>query len=395
MPLILQLALTLAVVLVALAPGPASAERWRVQPRVNLETGYDDNIRLSVDDAKSSFLATLDARLNASRSTENSNLGVYARIGGTSFLDEPDLDNTRGEAVLDFGYRLERHRFGLGAGVDSRSTLYSEVATTGLVQVNRQRNSWNLNGDWSYRLGERSSINLDADYLDVSYDVPQDRIEREFTDYHLATIDLSGTFGVTERLGLVGRVNYGRYEAQETLTNEYDNVGVFVGGNYALSERSSLRAQLGLRRTEQTRELPGGGDFTESSSGPVYFLRYFRRFEAGGGLDIEARRELAPSGSAQVLDTTGLDIKIRVPVTGRWGFGVAAEAFRNRRPDGRGSLQDRKYASIEPGVNYRIDETLTLSASYRFRWQDREQLPDDAMSNAVFLTLNWTRPWDL
>ena len=112
-------------------------------------------------------------------------------------------------------------------------------------------------------------------------------------------------------------------------------------------------------------------------------------------MDVEARRELAPSGSAEVLDTTGLDLKIRVPVTGRWGFAVAAEAFRNRRPDGRVGLQDRRYASIEPGIDYQIDESLRLSASYRFRWQDREELPNDATSNAIFLTLNWTRPWDL
>ena len=255
---ILQLVLMIAVVLVALAPGPATAERWRLEPRVNLETGYDDNIALSVDDARSSFLARLDARLNAGRSTENSDLGVYARIGRTSYPTESDLDNTRGEAVLDFGYRLERHRFGLAAGVDSQSTLYSEVATTGLVQVNRQRNSWTLDGDWSYRPTERSSVDVVVGYLDVSYDVPQDRIVREFTDYQVATIDLSGTFGLTERLGLVGRVNYGRYEAREALTDQYDNVGVFFGGNYAISERSSLQAQAGLRRTDRRGSSQAG-----------------------------------------------------------------------------------------------------------------------------------------
>ena len=232
-----------------------------------------------MDNPRSSFLARLDARLNANRSTENSDLGVYARIGGTRYLDESDLDNTRGEAVVDFGYRLERHRFDLAAGVDSQSTLYSEVATTGLVQVNRQRNSWTLDGGWSYRPTERSSVAVDVGYLNVFYDVREYRYRENLPTSSSRPLISAGSFRLTERRALVGRVNYGRYDAQETLTNQMTTLVSFSAGTTRSPSGRRFRPQAGLRRTEQTREFASGADVTESSSGPAYVLRYSRRFE--------------------------------------------------------------------------------------------------------------------
>jgi hypothetical protein len=76
-------------------------------------------------------------------------------------------------------------------------------------------------------------------------------------------------------------------------------------------------------------------------------------------------------------------------------LGLDASAYHNRRPDGREGVDDRTYASVAPSLDYRIDEYWWLSAGYRFRWQERESVSGDAVSNAVFLTLNWSRPWDL
>jgi len=384
----------LTLVLSALVPGGAVADRWQVRPSARLETRYDDNVRFVRENPEAGFSARVDATFRAIRSTENSNTGIYLGLGGTRYPDYSDLNNTRGFAGLDLGYRLERQRFRLGARFESKSTIDSEVATTGLVQINRQQDRWEINPAWSYELSDRSTLEVDAGYLDVTYDDPQSPLFRDYTDYRLGAVGLAGIYRATERLRLTGRIDYGRYEAK-AIDNKYDNMGLLVGAGYAISERSSLGAEMGLRRTEQTRVGSDGLEVTESSSGPTFQLRYQREFEVGGGLRLEARRQLLPSGSGQVLDTTGLYTQFDYPLGDRWDFGLGAEAYRNRRPDGRQGLENRTYVSVAPLLAYNIARHWRLSAGYRFRWQERESVPGEAVSNAVFLALNWSRPWDL
>ena len=129
---------------------------------------------------------------------------------------------------------------------------------------------------------------------------------------------------------------------------------------------------------------------------PRYRLSYFRRFEAGGGLDVEARRELAPSGSAQVLDTTGLTSTFRIPAhrsVAIWGRRRGFPQPQTRwqaGPDKTALTPPSSLASTTRSTKPCACPPRTGSAG-----RTGSELPDDATSNAVFLTLNWTRPWDL
>ena len=124
-------------------------------------------------------------------------------------------------------------------------------------------------------------------------------------------------------------------------------------------------------------------------------LNLVKRFKRGGSLNLQAIRELAPSGTAEVLDTTGLSLRINYPFTERWRFGLDANGYLNRQPGGESSLTDRKYAAATLRIAYALSPSWNLRAGYRHRWQERDALPDSAHSNAVFLTLAWSRPWDL
>jgi hypothetical protein len=191
-------------------------------------------------------------------------------------------------------------------------------------------------------------------------------------------------------------VDYGRYETQG-VTNDYENLGIQGGAEYQLSETSTLAALVGLRRTRQRFEIGDGISGSSDSSGPTYVLSFAKRFEAGGSLNLGARRELAPSGNSDVLDTIGLLANLSLPLSERLRFGLAASAYRNRGVGVGGDLSsgNRTYSSISPSISYDIDESWQVSASYRFRWQEYEGIPVDAVSNAIFLNLSWTRPWDL
>jgi hypothetical protein len=182
--------LPLTTLLAIVTCGTAVAERWQLEPAVSLEHGYDDNVRLTSVDAEGAFSTRLSGALRAIRSTEISELGLALGLAGTRYSGIPDLDNTSGFAGLDWSYRLERQQFQVGARFDSESTLYSEAATTGLTQFNRQQNQVSVNAGWSYQISERAAMDLGASYQDVSYDGGR---SAPFSNYHLGVVDLGGS----------------------------------------------------------------------------------------------------------------------------------------------------------------------------------------------------------
>ncbi len=78
-------------VLLALTAGPAPAQQWQIRPNANLELRYDDNVRLTTEDAESSFVSNARAAVRAIRSTENSNIGLAAGLSLNDFGDASDL----------------------------------------------------------------------------------------------------------------------------------------------------------------------------------------------------------------------------------------------------------------------------------------------------------------
>lgn len=371
--------------------GQVAAERWWIQPSASLVLGYDDNPRLTTVDAEGDFETRLRAAMRASRSSESSDATFVLGVARNSFADLADLDNNSGYAGIQLDYRLERHQFALDGRFDSQSTLTSEEATTGLVQVNRQRNLWSISPSWTYLATDRTTLSFAASYQDVSY---EDSDLLPLGNYQTGSLGLGVGYRLTERFQLNTRLNYNRYE-RSGPTNEYDNVALLLGGEYQISEISGLEALIGYRQTEQTIEGSDDIILTNESSGPTYLVRYFRGFDRGGGFNIEAMREVTPSGGARVLDTTGVTVGLSYPLNSRWGLSISGAAYRNRAADSDLSGDDRDFLNLYPRISYDLAETWRLSLAYRLRWQDRELIPGDATSNAIFLTLNWTRPWDL
>ena len=222
-----------------------------VRAQANLQTGYDDNVRFTSSDAEGAAYVNLDAGLRAIRSSDVSNIRFAFGLAGNWYSGVSDLDNTSGFAGLDLDYRLERHlaaprtRSRLTVDPDQRSGNHGVR-----FQFNRQQNTLTVSPGWTYLLSERATLDLSASYQEVAYEDVQNL---PLFNYRLGVVDFSGSYLYTERLALIGRISYGRYETQGP-TNNYDNVDLMGGAEYQLSETASLSALFGLRRTEQMVE---------------------------------------------------------------------------------------------------------------------------------------------
>jgi hypothetical protein len=375
--------------ILALAATPAPAQQWQARTVANVELGYDDNVRLTIDDPEGSVTSSLNAAAHAVRLTENSTLDLAAGLSLNRYGSATDLNYPAVFLGADSRYRGERSQYRLAVSLDTQSTLTSEAATSGLTQLNKQQYQFVVTPGWSYALTERASMDLGLSYTDVFY---EDVKNTPLYNYQLGTLSLGGGYQLSERGGLDVRVDYGRYKADQ-IDNEYDNISAQLGANYLLTETWSLNFLYGLRRTESRFSDLAGQRVTQSSTGPTYVLSLGKRFDRGGGLDFQAVRELAPSGTAQVLDTTSIAFRLNYPFTERWRLGFDTTGYRNQQPSGEVSLSDRKYVDAGLRLTYALGQAWTLGANYRYRWQNRDEVPGNAQSNAVFLTLAWNKNW--
>lgn len=385
-------AVALSAVTAVLAAGSAWAQQWQIRPNVNLDLRYDDNVRSVAAEKQGSFVTNARAAVRAIRRTEASDVGLAAGFNISRYSDVSDLNNTSGFVSLNTALDAERNLYRFDARFDSESTLTSEVATSGFNQVNKQRNQWRLSPRWTYLVSERASIDLGLTYANVSYSdvglVP-------LYNYWTGTASIGGGYRVNERGGLTARLEYGRYEAQDVIGSKYDNIGAQLGADYLLSETLSLGVLVGWRQTDASFAGPGGESISATSGGPTYIINLAKRLENGGNLNLRAARELAPSGNGRVLDNTSLNFGLNYPLSERWRFGFSVNGHLNRSPSGDRTSSDNRNITAVPRISYELTPTWSLAAGYEYSWQSRQTGSSAAQSNTVFLTLAWTRPWDL
>jgi hypothetical protein len=301
------------------------------------------------------------------------------------YTDVPRLDNEGGFLRLSSKYAAPRTQYRLLAAFDTESTLTSEVETSGLVQVNRQRYRFALIPGLTYRLSERSDLDLRLNFQDVSY---EDVDTIPLFDYRVVSGSFAYGFRLSERAALFAQADYGEYEASATSRN-YDNLGAELGIRYLLSETSELTGSAGLRRTKEQFQSSAGDDVTDRGSAPTFAVGFSKRTERGGSLSADAVRNLLPSGTGDLLDTTRLDLRAALPLSERWKISFDSRAFRNRQANGQANAKDRRYATAGLSLSYDLSPEIGVAAGYRYRWQERDEVPGDADSNALFVTLSW------
>ncbi|NEX20599.1 outer membrane beta-barrel protein [Thiorhodococcus mannitoliphagus] len=364
------------------------AEQWYLEPQASLEVRYDDNVRLSVVDPISSSSGIATAEVEAGRRSEVSEIGLRGEVVARSYAEASDLDQT--DAALGFtsAYQWGLSRLGLDASFDYDSTLTSEVATSGLVQVNKRRERVSVRPSWSYKMTSRLDARAGLSYQEVSY---EDVELIPLFNYSFTTADLTLIYAWSERATTFGRASYAKYDADQVDTAS-NSLGVEIGADYLLSESMSLSTLAGLRNTNAETPTLFGIEETENS-GPLFQLELKKSFDRGL-LRLGADRSLVPSSSGTLLDTTALEASIDYELAPRWSFLFSARGYRNRAPDGESSGYDRDYLSLIPRLRHKLTEALSVDLSYRYRWQKYDDREKGAASNAVYLSLRYSMPRD-
>ena len=176
------------------------------------------------------------------------------------------------------------------------------------------------------------------------------------------------------------------------FTNDVTTLGPSLSLRYELGESTLATLEGSYRRSDTETEF---GFIKEHDSGANYYGRAgFTRQLERGYLVLEVSRSVQPgsSGRQDILDQlTGSYVR---ELSDRMTFRGSATALKSR-PNNEGTVANadgnkRTAFAGDLGVDYTIAERVTLSAGYRYLWQNADAQDSDAHAQTVMMTVRWS-----
>jgi hypothetical protein len=402
---------------------------WFARSRLSLQSSYDDNVRLSTDDAQDAFAVTVAPQLLLGARSPNVELTLDTRLDLTRYVDEPELDSND-QLVRLKATHVGRRGTATLAGSFIRDTVRDDDSEDDSQQLGSERRiTGSIDPSFSYRLSQRQTLLLSGGYQ-----------RRIYPNADGASSDglLTGTS--------TGGVADPELQSSRAASNEQDgrqNSDRFIGQlfwQYALTSRTvvgggpaflyldqprqdlsqaSVQALVQHTLTPRLRlDARGGPSVTRTDSkvqgqatnGNV--TTFFKEKEEETSLgfvadvgvtwlptrrtQVEARyaRAVEPSGSeGEAVTRDTVTLRLDHELTRTVGLFLSTSFQQQERvssdTDDEG---DRKTVRFEPGVRWSLTPDLDLSLRYRLRYREFDGTGDDATSNAVLLRLDLKLP---
>ena len=359
----------------AFLPGnSAQAQDWRFEPIFKVGGEYDDNSTLDprTDQEVDISGILLDARADINYSSPTSTFFVQPRVLSRNYDDDSDLDsddffvrsNFRRQAQLStFGFRLnfdnQSVRTGERADTDLEIEDPDEIANdeTGRLLRTGDRTKWRVFPYWDYRLSNVSTIGAEFDYFDTQYD---DVFAGILTDYSDARLNLRYRRSLSNvtKWGLL--LTARRYDADNS-PSELDGYGLSAELEHRLSEKTLVRALIGLEDTDQDGadsdpEVVGSVTITRN----LEIIRLFARYQ----------RSISGGGAGGLTTRDSINVNFRRRLNERISAGLGVRAYRTDVPSAF-EIQDRDYVQLQSNFLWYVSKSFVIEADYRYTVLDR------------------------
>lgn len=387
---------------------PLQAAEWVAVPSIQLRGEYNDNIRLTNADHDGSWAATLDPSLRLARRTEIWDLDANARLRGTRYTGERQLDTVDRFLDASLARRFERGSLDASAGYARDTTLQSELLDldTGLVTNKVDRTGRNLRVSGRGMFTERTYLEGSLSWRDVAYG---NNAGTNLLDYDYLTPSLRLSHQLDTKTQLFGILSHSRLEYDTASEYESRTDSLQIGASHAFTETWTLSGSVGSRRTRTSSQVqvavprPGFESLfpfiydvvleprDSRSSGLVFNLDLNRELETGD-ISLSASRSVTPSSTGSETDTSSLNLEFGHRFSAQLSGRLAASYLQSETVGGTRTLADADRYRLSPSLSWRLDRDLVLKTGYYYTRVKRDVTNRDANSHAVYVSLGYSWP---
>ncbi len=368
------------------------AAEWRIEPLIRIAGDFDDNAilttRTDVEADISGYI--IDASAKFAYASETTKFFITPRLRSSDYGD-PAFDADDQFLGFDFDHDTKSTNFRLRGGYGREAVRTAERADTNLdiedpdeipdddtgrVFIRDQRERFEINPSWAYRMSEASSFSVDLDYRDVRYDEAFLGLLSDYTDARV-NVSYARSWSPRNRMILTG--TYRQFE--EDGGDELTGAGLSAGFERTISETTRFRAVVGVEDTD-----PATGESEANWVANVSLTRHlqtitmlaqYRRTISGGG-----------GGNLSIRDSINLNFSRRLSERISAGLGVRAYQT-NALNDAIATFDERDYIQLRSQFTWHLTQTWSLEANYRYTFINRTALSESANSNNVTIWLNY------
>ena len=358
------------------AAGTAEANTL-VTPRVSVRAEYDDNVRFTRTDPVGDGILGLRPSVELQYRTERLESNTSAAVRALRYLEESDLN--REEILLDSSLSyglLERLSLQGDVSYHKDSALESELEETGLVTHQEDRVFMSAGGGFIFHLTELQELGGSFSLSQTEYD--GDR----FTDYDTSHAALSWTRRFRNQRDALILQPY--WSSNTSDASEVKTLGFMVGWNRMLTEKWSLKAFAGLRRTQTEYQRAQQEVVFDPNLLPAFPFRLeletstqeetswggvadvsFRWTGETWRFDVSYNRDLSYTSQGEPIERDRLGLSVRKRLTKRLIAQCSATGYLSQY-DGQFSEAETRHVIFSPSISYRLTETHQLSAGFRY-----------------------------
>ncbi len=368
----------------------ASAQEWKLESNIAQEVLYSDNLLLSRDREVETVGFITTPGLHLERNSPTSQVAFDGRFQFAEYIDHSDFNSQDQLLNLQVDQALsERAAFRLGAAFTHDTTLRSEQDVTGrFLDDSIEFISWNVAPGFAYRLTPVDEMVVRGNYRQTTY---FDTDEKTDYEYFGPAMDFSHQLNELETVSAT--VGATRFIPDEPGDDYTDTISTLFSYSYRSSERFSISGGVGIAYSMEHND-PG-----QDSDDLGFRLKFNTNYVLSDQTSLRASisHDNEPSGDGdQVVRnrvTFGINHKLTPLTTARLNIDYADNVdIIGSEGDQTSDEGTSRYTSVRPAIAWDLTEDWSLEASYRFRYRLFDDDGGDAMSNSVFLTLQYDLP---
>jgi predicted porin len=357
---------------------PVFSAQWTLKPILNPSVEYDDNISMSPSDKEGSFKFSIRPTLLGSYQTETSLISLST--GYTVERYSSDTRSTEDNPFFQLNSNKSFERSSLGLNYSFREAASRDTAAedTGDFSSRTVITTHSISPSYSYSVSEIDSISINFGYSEREYSTD------EFSDNETKSVSSSWQRQFSERLNGYTSLSYSNYQSGDSDTGtKNDNYNVSVGANYELSERWSLRGNIGIRYLDTKT-----GTVSSSNSGSSFDLTAAHQSELGS-ISFSALRSISPSSTGDVNEQDRLSVNWTRRLNERLSLGISSRYIETTSAT-ESSNNKRENFNISPNLTWNITPKASLKFDYRYRQQKRT---NQATAEGNSVNLSFTYDW--